>query len=213
MASKTFGLLANGPSATAEDAAKLRTIVDELIAINDAYKLCKGADGKYFCDAIYGTDSRWWKWAYPDITRDFDGELITQRVQWTFEPESWGIECYESYHGLDICTEPGKIHTGQNSGFAAINVAFHRGAKTIYLLGYDMSKDGDRRHSVTGRPDNMNVDSNYSAFCKCFATIDAEKHGMRIINLSRRTALNCFPLGDLDECAALSSAPGLASAA
>jgi hypothetical protein len=198
-----IGIIASGPSATIPDAQKLRFVCDQVIAVNDSWRLCRGFDGKYFNDCIYGTDMRWWKYAIGDITRDYDGKLYTQRVQWTEEPEGLGIRCMESECKPDICTTPGKIHTGSNSGYAAINLAYHlmNGAeeKTIILLGYDMSVDGNRRHhGHVNRPETLNVDSNYSQFTKNFDTIDVEKHGIKILNASRRTMLNCFPLVELE---------------
>jgi hypothetical protein len=147
---------------------------------------------------------KWWKWAIADIMRDFDGDLWTQRVQWTEEPESLGIKCMESDAEPDLCAEPGKIHTGSNSGYAAINLAYHllieEEEKTIILLGYDMRMDGNRRHhSMVDRLTSLNVDSDYNAYISKFNTIDTKKHGIEILNASRRTSLTCFPLVDLED--------------
>jgi hypothetical protein len=194
-----IGIIASGPSANVQDAQKLRDCCDLIIAVNDSWRLCRGADGEYFNDYIYGTDMKWWKYAIGDIMRDFDGELWTQRVQWTEEPEALGIKCMESECKPDLCTEPGKIHTGSNSGFAAINLAYHLSGKTIVLLGYDLRTDGNKRHWFNNRPEVLNVTSNYNDFIKHFNSIDTAKHGIEILNASRRTSLNCFPLVDLDD--------------
>ena len=206
-----IGIVASGPSATTQDAQMLRDCCDEIIAINDSYRLCRGDDdGKYFNDHIYGTDMKWWKYAIGDIMRDYDGNLWTQRVQWTEEPEALGIQCMESEAKPDLCSEPGKIHTGSNSGYAAINLAFHMGAKTIVLLGYDMRMKGNQRHWFNDRPEVLNIGSCYNQFIQSLNTIDTKKHGIEILNASRRTALTCFPLVDLEDlvepekqCAAL----------
>ena len=195
-----IGIVASGPSATVQDTQKLRAICDQVIAVNDSWRLCRGTDGKYFSDHIYGTDMKWWKYAIGDIVRDFDGKLWTQRKQWTEEPEGLGITCFESEQKPDICTEPGKIHTGSNSGYAAINLAFHLGGVgvQIILLGYDMQTQGSRRHWFNDRPEVLNVESSYPDFIRKFNTIDAKKHGIEILNASRRTLLNCFPLIELE---------------
>ena len=39
---------------------------------------------------------------------------------------------------------PYTINQGSNTGYSALNVAYHLGAKTIYLLGYDMKLDKDK---------------------------------------------------------------------
>lgn len=189
---KTFGIVASGPSATPEDAVRLREICDEVIAVNDSWRLCRNADH------LYATDYRWWQWAFQDVMRDFEGELHTQRIQWHERPEDWGIRCWESAANPGLCTETGKIHTGQNSGYAAINVAYHLGAKRILLLGYDMSPDGGKRHWFDDRPENLNVASNYDSFAQQFSTIKPETYGLEILNVTRRTALKCFPRANLD---------------
>jgi hypothetical protein len=193
-----IGIIASGPSANTQDAQKLNEVCDQIIAINDSYRLCRGPDGEYFNDYIYGTDMKWWKYAIADIARDYDGELWTQRVQWTEEPEALGINCMESEIKPDLCTEPGKIHTGSNSGFAAINLAYHLGAKTIILLGYDMGVDGDKRHWFNDRPKELTKDSPYSLFITNLNTIDCAKHGIEILNASRRSLLTCFPMVELE---------------
>ena len=111
-----IGIVASGPSATAEDAKKLSEVCDQVIAINDSWRLCRNGSGEFVNDHIYGTDMKWWKYALADIMRDFDGELWTQRVQWNEEPEKLGFNCLESSFAPDIFTEPGKIHTGSKSG-------------------------------------------------------------------------------------------------
>ena len=42
------------------------------------------------------------------------------------------------------------IKAGSNSGFAAINVAYHLGATRIYLLGYDMNSSVGQTHWHNG---------------------------------------------------------------
>lgn len=137
--------------------------------------------------------------------RDFDGELITQRKQWgpdhdPVDPAQWGIECFESTHANGLCTKEGTIHTGSNSGYAAINVALHKGFKRIILIGFDMSMDGEKRHFFGDHPKPLNFVSNYNTFIDCFRTINPKDYGLEIWNCSRRSALEHFPRYDLDSC-------------
>jgi hypothetical protein len=141
---------------------------------------------------------------------EFSGRLITQRVQWEeknkpIDPAQWGIECYESEHRPGLCTEKGKIFTGSNSGYAAVNVAWQLGFRRIILLGYDMSMDGDKRHFFGDHPDKLNQASNYNTFMNNFATIKPADYDLEIWNCSRRTAMVLFPRYDLDECLTLLS--------
>ena len=95
------------------------------------------------------------------------------------------------------------MHTGQNSGFAAVNLALLRGAEIIILLGFDMMMDGNKRHWFGAHPAGLEMASCYNDFIKNFRTINPKDYGIQIWNVTRKTDLNCFPLVDLDKlCAA-----------
>ena len=101
--------------------------------------------------------------------------------------------------------DPETVVTGKNSGYAAVNLAYHLGAERILLLGFDMKMRGDSRHWFGAHPDGMEVHSNYAMFIAAFKTIHPAAYGLEIWNVTRDTALDCFPRYDLDElCAALS---------
>jgi hypothetical protein len=158
---------------------------------------------------LYATDYRWFKYHIGDLLRDYSGHMITQRVQWEennepVDPAQWGIECYESEHRPGLCTEKGKIYTGSNSGYAAVNVAYHLlgGPGRIILIGFDMSRQGEQRHFFGDHPGKLNQESNYQTFMNSFATIKPRDYGLEIWNCSRRTAMLHFPRYDLDECLA-----------
>ena len=91
------------------------------------------------------------------------------------------------------------IHTGHNSGFAAVGLAYNLGAKRIILLGYDMQMKGNQRHWFGAHPAGMEVNSNYNQYMTTFRSIRCENYGIEIWNCTRSTALNCFPIYDLDD--------------
>ena len=139
------------------------------------------------------------------LTRDYEGNLWTQSIAWPKEtpPEAWGLNVLEGCTaGVSLSTDPGKLHCGQNSGFAAVNLAYHRlngEGGTIILLGFDMCMQGDKRHFFGAHPGKMEVASNYAHFMQNFNKIDCEALGIEIWNCSRRTALTCFPCYNLDD--------------
>jgi len=137
--------------------------------------------------------------------RDYEGICWTQNVQWDdpkCQPEQWGIRKLTSIDAPGLNKKEGFIHRGDNSGYQAINLAYHLGAERIILLGYDMMIQGDKRHWFGNHPGDMNAASCYPNFIRHFETIKPEDYGLEIWNCSRRTALNCFPCHDLDECLA-----------
>jgi hypothetical protein len=96
------------------------------------------------------------------------------------------------------------VHTGKNSGYAALNLAYHLEAERIILIGYDMQK-AEQRHWFGAHPEAMEVESCYPDFIREFETIIPDDYGIEIWNCTRSTALHHFPLYDFDEvCARLS---------
>jgi hypothetical protein len=62
-----------------------------------------------------------------------------------------------------------------------------------------MQMDGDKRHWFGAHPPGLEVASNYRMFAGKFATIKPEDYGLEIWNVTRSTALACFPIYNLDE--------------
>lgn len=137
--------------------------------------------------------------------RDFDGRCWTQNMAWgtkntsgpATDPKSLGLEVLESIPGDALCTEPGKICTGMtgNSGFQAINLAYHLGADLIVLLGYDMTGSGHffgmhpREINTHRAPADRFIDS-----YRCLK--DAP---VTILNASRHTAIKTLPRIKLED--------------
>ena len=161
------------------------------------------------CDHLYACDYRWWKHHIEHITRDYEGTCWTQNIQWEVDPAQWGIKVLQSEAKPGLSKTPGVIHQGQNSGYQAIGLALellrpHLPGRVI-LLGFDMQTDGDRRHWFGAHPQPMDAASSYPCFIRNFQTIDPKAYGIEIWNVTRKTALQHFPLHNLDEvCAALS---------
>jgi len=86
------------------------------------------------------------------------------------------------------------LGTGNNSGYAALNLAFILGADPIYLLGYDMKHEGDRSHWHGGHPIKQTVEQVESFrlhFYRAYRKLrDA---GRTVINLNPDSALPRFP--------------------
>lgn len=183
----TFVLLGGGPSLTQADvdAVRGRAIV---VAVNDAYKLAPWADVLYACDA------KWWRWhggvpsfAGPKYALDrnarFPGVAVLRNT---------------GTRGLEL--DPTGLRTGRNSGYQAINLAVHLGAKRIVLLGYDMQPTpSGKTHWFGDHPDR--IPSPYRLMRQEFDSIakPLRDAGVDVVNCSRRTALEAFPTGKLED--------------
>jgi len=148
---------------------------------------------------LYACDAKWWNFHISDVIRDFDGELWTQNEAWQKDkPEDWGITVLTSLAQPGLSTKKGTIHRGGNSGYQAVNLAYHLGASHILLLGFDMMING-ARHWFGEHPQGLNMASNYNDFSRNFDSIIPEDYGIEVWNLTRQTALKAFPIYDLDD--------------
>lgn len=87
------------------------------------------------------------------------------------------------------------IHQGGNSGYQAINLAYLFGASVIVLLGFDCSpsKSGEA-HWFGQHGPQLTRQQPFALWQAKFPLLarDLEIEGVRVINASRSTALDCF---------------------
>lgn len=93
------------------------------------------------------------------------------------------------------------MNTGGNSGYQVLNLLYFLGAKKIILLGYDMKMKGNLSHWHGDHPNELNRFSNYKDWCQKFNQLaqDLKDEGVKVINATRETALNCFDRLSLEE--------------
>jgi len=128
---KPIAIIASGPSASE---ARLGLLAQRarVIAVNDSWKLYPGSD------ALFACDYEWWK-ANKGVP-EFQGLKISSDNR---ALSRWPEIKYAKRVLVDILLvgQKGKIGWGGNSGFQAINLAVHMGAKKIILIGFDMRLD------------------------------------------------------------------------
>lgn len=195
---ETVTIIGGGPSLVQEQVDMVRGKT-RVIAVNDAYRLVPWAD------ILYGCDSRWWLWHRG--APDFKG--IRVGLRWDAVKgkvhNGWLVDLYPyvrslastGVQGLEIA--PNGLRTGGNSGYQAINLAVHMGAKRILLLGYDMKGDGKKNHWFGEHPNK--VIPPYSMMLRNFDSIvePLEKLGIEVINCTSDSALKIFPIKPLQE--------------
>ncbi len=114
------------------------------------------------------------------------------------------VRYIKSKVGQGLSFDRSVIHQGSNSGYQAINLACHLGAKRIILLGYDMQFGPEgQTHHHGDHPKGMNnpAEGLFKTWIERFATIvpDLERAGVEIINCTPDSALKCFPMAKLEE--------------
>jgi hypothetical protein len=156
----------------------------KVICVNDAWRLCPGAEYLYACD------ERWWRHHWDGIT--FHGERWTQVHNTATQEfaEAFGLRYKTGKGGSGLGRNC--IHHGGNSGYQAINLAYLLGAGTIILLGYDMGATGNT-HFFGSHPPSMSNGS-YKSFVPRFDQLSKDLHaeGVEVINCTPTTALTQF---------------------
>lgn len=180
---KPFFLIASGPSLTQSDVDAIKG-KGAVIAINDNYLMAPWADYLYFCDP------KWFNWHYErQEFIHFKGIIYTQDKK-TAEENGYNYIASKSAEGLS--ESPEVIHQGSNSGYQAINLAYHLGARKVILLGYDMQTTDGKAHWFGHHPDK--VVSSHNSWLRHYDSLakHAKKLDLEIVNCSRQTALTCF---------------------
>ena len=186
MESKWFIIVASGPSLLRKDTDALRD-AGTWVAVNCSVFFAPWS--KY----LFAADAVWWR-------------HYSAKVEW-FK----GHRISRTYHAPGIEQWRGKNwpRTGGNSGHMAIQYAVDQGAKNVALLGFDQTKTGGKAHfhadhpkmSDKGHRTNMANAGGILAWPRLMqkTAYDLDKRGVRVVNLSRETALECFPRMTVEE--------------
>jgi len=190
---------ATGPSLTEEVAKKCAG--QNVIAVNDAYKLMP------YADVLYACDKTWWH--LHDGCPGYRGERWSSHSEGKggHKPENNKLEISKLY-GLNLVRgddrdgfsmDPELIHYGSNSGFQAINLAILFGATKIILVGFDMSVNAGN-HFFGDHPLPLQNPRNFERFIPRFERaaelLSSEIH---IYNCTPGSALRCFKMMELDD--------------
>lgn len=151
-AGRTVVCAATGPSLTSEVCAAVVASGHPIIAVSDAWRALPGAD------MLYSSDRRWWR--YHDGAADFQGERWSTSGPYPGNDkadmqEPYGLRLVHGQTGSTFSADPGAIRHGENSGFAALNIALLTGAERVVLVGYDMRNTGGKAHFFGNHPTGL----------------------------------------------------------
>jgi hypothetical protein len=180
----TVVILGGGASLVVEDVDAVRGRA-RVIAINDAHRLAPWAD------VLYAADARWWR--YYQGVPTFAGLKYALQVEAAIWP---GVQVLRNTGECGLEPDPSGLRTGRNSGYQAMNLAVHLGARRMVLLGYDMGRQaGQPTHWFGEHPVLIRSASPFHTFLHHFATIvePLQQLGIEVINCSRWSRLDVFP--------------------
>lgn len=106
----------------------------------------------------------------------------------------FGLNWIRSQVGRGLSTDNTCINQGCNSGYQAINLAYHLGVKKIVLIGFDMQHDGKKMHWFGNHPHGMNNPGSIATWVPLFDSLaaDLKEKGVEVVNATGKTALKCF---------------------
>jgi len=196
-------IIGGGPSLKDFDWSLLKG--KRTIGINRAFE-------KFEPTIMFSMDMRYLKWVlndkYGDAVRDRFFSLRSYRVwlcTYTVKLPDYIyiVKVYKHYRaGLRAFTNSLKdgIGHGNNSGYAALNIAACLGANPIYLLGFDCKFNNGRTHWHEGHPvpQSEKVVNDFVRFFEKAAPI-IRAMGIKVINLCPESALNCFEKKPISE--------------
>jgi hypothetical protein len=202
-AGETVFILGGGPSLADVnfDLIKHRRI----IAVNNAYgdKVKDVYVPRDWVDLCFFGDERWFSW-HKKALAGFKGLLVSSRSSLHGRKGIKAV-CRGQSEGID--RRVNFVAWNKSSGGAAVNVAYHLGASTVVLLGYDMRRvkmkvQGKKVERANWHEDHPAPNKDpYERFLLPWKRVlkDASRLGMQIINCTPESALTVFPSMTLEE--------------
>lgn len=183
-------VLGGGPSLTPVQVEACRGRA-RIVAVKETVRLAPWADVMYFCDDFWFRENR-------DDVMNFKGQVATLATEANEKqrggfPPATRLYRHDGLTGL--CEAPDGLRTGHNSGYQAINLAFHLGAKYILLLGLDMKNSASgAQHWFKRKRPAMHISEYQALMLPLFETLVAPlaRHGVEVINCSPDSAITCF---------------------
>lgn len=170
-----------------------------VMVVNLAWKLAPWAD------VLYAGDLQWWEVYGDDVL--FGGEKWTRDE---FAALRFKLHYVKRKEGRGLCRQSRCVHSGGNSGYQGINLAWHFGMRRGVLLGFDMHrKNGGHFHPEhthkDGTPMLSAPESHIAVWRREFPALAADlaRDGCRIVNATPGTALTCFPRMPLEKALCL----------
>lgn len=194
---RTAVVIASGPSLTDQQVGVVENDNRCMsIVTNTSYRKCLAPD------VVFGVDFLWWKLnlaAVKDAYR-LSGSPPKLWTQDRAAAERFGLRWTRpaSRDGLGR----GVIHTGGNSGYAAINLAYLFGARRILLLGFDMQAGPKgEKHWHPDHPKPLVQHQQFNEWAHKFKRLAEElrDEGARVVNCTPGSALPWFPMGKIEE--------------
>jgi len=190
---ETAFVLCGGTSVTDEQCALLAG--RKVIAVNTMYRKVMDAPIMFFADM-------WWfreeKRESLGTWKAFKGLKVTKEV---IQSEPNMCLVFWSSPTVGIATRPDSVALGHTSAQAAMNIAVHKGASRIVLVGVDNCRVNGRAHCHKEYPETRCLEEGWEKKDRDFSyTVEPlKKMGVEVLNASPISTLTFWPKCDLME--------------
>lgn len=153
-----------------------------------------------WADILYAADTKWWEQNLEEALK-FKGRKVTIAPRQGcshFIHKDVFVMGNGGTHGFD--PRCNFLRSGGNSGYQAVHLAAHLGARLILLFGFDMRPKDGRHHWFGYHAWREGHVGNYPLFVGRFNGLASElsKKGIEVINCTPGSALKCFPISSLE---------------
>ncbi len=173
---QTVVCIASGPSLTPEDCDAVALSGRPAIVTNTTFRSCLWAQ------VLFGHDVPWWRRYIAEVREVFRGRLFCKSPR----ASKFGVEWLG-------------IHSFGLSGTDSMILALALGSRRILLLGHDCQMTDGKAHHHGDHPEGLDNCNTIKSWPTRYGRAAAylKKHGAEVINVSRATALECFPRSTL----------------
>lgn len=170
--------------------------------LGDSYRIVP------YLDELYACDRGWWRvhtencyvthGGRPVNVFEYPARLWGNQTAWDRLRTQEHVNIVQGIGGTGFSPDRSFIHWGNNSGFQLLNLVHHMRARTMLLVGYNMSiPKGSPVHFFGNHGPGLTQPRDYSGFVRQFRKI-AQEHREKIINCTPTSALDCFRVQDLE---------------
>ena len=192
---ETVFIIGGGPSLIGFDYSPIHN--RKVIGVNNAYRLGDWVDICWFGDL------KWLHWHQKELRSSYKGIIAHCNTRSDLRRKKWMVPFHRGKPlGIDINQK--SVAWNRCSGLSAINLAYHMGASTVFLLGFDMKHDNKQKNWHKDHKEDQSLklaDRRYAHFLVAPQIIwkDAQRLGLNIINGNPDSAIEQFPKMTLTE--------------
>lgn len=189
----TIICVGSGPSLVKADVKACENKGLSLMVVNSAFQFATAPTYHY------AGDTKWWQRNYAYTQHSSRKFSIQCNARDKGHPD---VEQMQRGEAECFGMQWPKLCTGYNSGFQAINLTYSLGYTRIILIGFDMKFGvNGEKHCHPDHPDHNPLDTTVGKWIRAFNRTAPimEKLGLKVINVTRDTDLDCFPKTSLEE--------------